>query len=70
MWNGQDKIKRLSIINDIDKGGLRIMHLKSAIEAQRSLFLKRYADNEDRSWKHILHGFLFKACRRTLSFEM
>jgi len=42
IWNGQDKIKRLAIINDIDKGGFKMTHLESAIEAQRILFLKRY----------------------------
>ena len=53
VWNGQDKIKRLAIINDIDKGGFKMTHLKSAIEAQIILFLKRYANNESRSWKYI-----------------
>ena len=28
IWNGQDKIKRLAIINDIENGGLkRMIHL-------------------------------------------
>jgi len=54
IWNGQDKIKRLAIINDIDKGGFRITHLESEIKAQSILFLKRYANNENHSWKCIL----------------
>ncbi|KAL9989421.1 hypothetical protein ACROYT_G003968 [Oculina patagonica] len=58
IWNGQDKIKRLAIINDIDKGGFRMTHLESAIEAQRILFLKRYANDENRSWKYILDSCL------------
>ena len=57
-WNGQDKIKRLAIINDIDKGGFKMTNLESAIEAQRILFLKRYANNENRSWKYILDSCL------------
>ena len=28
MWNDQDKIKRLAIINDIENGGLRMIHLR------------------------------------------
>ena len=54
VWNGQDKIKRLAMINDIDKRGFKMTHLESAIEAQRILFLKRYANNNNRSLKYIL----------------
>ena len=42
IWNGQDKIKHLAMINDIEKGGFRMTCLDSAIKAQRILFLKRY----------------------------
>ena len=59
IWNGQDKIKRLAIIND--KGatrGFKMTHLESAIEDQRILFLKRYGNNENRSWKNVLDSCL------------
>ena len=58
VWNGQDKIKRLAMINDIDKRGFKMTHLESAIEAQRILFLKRYANNKNRSLKYILDSCL------------
>ena len=28
IWNGKDKVKRLSLIYDLDKGGLKAPHLE------------------------------------------
>jgi len=36
----------------------RLTQLESVIEAQIILFLKRYANNENRSWKYILDSCL------------
>ena len=58
VWNGKDKIKRLVIINDIENGGLRMTHLETAIQAQKVMILKRYANNDDRAWKYILDSGL------------
>ena len=53
IWNGKNKIKRLAIINNIEKGGLRMTHLETGIQAQQIMFLKRYASNDNRAWKDI-----------------
>ena len=34
LWKGPDRIKRNVMIQEIDKGGLKIFDLKSSIEAQ------------------------------------
>lgn len=33
-WKGKDKVKRLSLIGDIDKGGLKVPHVESIIICQ------------------------------------
>ena len=33
LWKGKDKIKRLALISDYKDGGLRMLHIKSAIVA-------------------------------------
>ena len=35
-WNGNDKIKRLAVFNDIENGGLRMTHLETAIQSTKS----------------------------------
>ena len=32
IWKGRDKVKRLSLINDIENGGLKAPHLESIID--------------------------------------
>ena len=58
IWNGKDKIKGLAMINNIENGGIRMIHLQTAIQAQRVMILKRYAVNDDRAWKDILDSCL------------
>ena len=38
IWNNQDKIKLLAIINDIENDDLKMTHLETAIQAQRIMF--------------------------------
>ena len=35
IWKGKDKVKRLSLICDLDRGGLKAPHLESIIKSQR-----------------------------------
>ena len=59
IWKGNDKIKRSTLINDIEDGGFRILDIKSMIQAQRVMLLKRFVDEENKSfWKIILDYFL------------
>ncbi|KAL9978010.1 hypothetical protein ACROYT_G015484 [Oculina patagonica] len=59
IWKGKDKVKRRALINNIENGGLRMIHLESLIQAQKISFLKWYSDPEDGAeWKHVLNFFL------------
>ena len=58
IWKGKDKVKRLTLINDIDDGGLKAPHLESMIKTQRILCCKKFASNEPSSWKTILSYYL------------
>jgi len=35
IWKGKDKVKRISLVGDIDKGGLKAPHVESIIKCQR-----------------------------------
>ena len=58
LWNGKDKVKRKVIINQYEKGGLKMPHIESLIHAQRIMFLKRYISSERSYWKQFLHEHL------------
>ena len=59
LWNGVDKVKRNALINDIEDGGLKMIHLEPLIQAQKISFFKRYADpNYVADWKFILDTYL------------
>ena len=40
IWKGKDKVKRSTLISDVEKGGLRAPHLESTIKTQRILCCK------------------------------
>ena len=42
IWNGKDKVKRSTLINDIKHGGLKM--LECMIKAQRIICLKKYIE--------------------------
>ena len=42
IWKGKDKVKRLTLINDIENGGLEMLDIKSMVLAQRTMCLKKY----------------------------
>ena len=52
IWKGKDKIKRSALINDINDGGLKMLHINSMIWAPRVKELKKYADEENHSSKN------------------
>ena len=41
LWNGTDKVTRLSTINDYEKGGLKMIDLECMIKSLRLAWLKR-----------------------------
>ena len=45
IWKGKDKEQRLSLIYDLDAGGLKAPHLESIIKSQRIMCCKNFAEN-------------------------
>ena len=45
IWKGCDKIKRLALISDYKNGGLRMPHIKTLIDTQRIICLKKYIED-------------------------
>ena len=58
IWKGKDKVKRLSLISNIEDGRLRALHLESIIKTQRIIHCKKIADGEPRNWKFFLLHYL------------
>ena len=58
---GKGKTKsteRLSLIFDLDKGGLKAPHLESIIKNQRIICCKTFAENQQSNWKIILSHYM------------
>ncbi len=54
LWNnGPDRVKRTTIINNIEDGGLKMIHFESMVKAQKVMWIKRLCNNEHGSWKVI-----------------
>ena len=58
IWKGKDRVKRLSLVSDIDKGGLKAPHVESIIRSQRIMCCKIFADDQQSNWKIILSHYL------------
>ena len=58
IWKEKDKVKRLSLICDLDKGGLKAPHLESIIKSQRIMCCKKFAENQQSNWKIILSHYM------------
>ena len=47
LWNGKDKVTRLSSINSYEDGGIKMTDIESLVKAARLAWLKRsFNDNE------------------------
>ena len=55
LWNGKpDKIKRNVIIQDYNKGGLKMIEIDSYINALKTKWIKRILDENNKGlWKEI-----------------
>ena len=58
IWKGKDKVKRSSLISDIEHGGLKAPHLESIIKTQRILCCKKFASDQLSAWKTFLLHYL------------
>ena len=41
IWKGKDKVKRFTLVSEIEDGGLKTPHLESIIDTQRVLCCKK-----------------------------
>jgi mannosylglycoprotein endo-beta-mannosidase len=62
LWNGPDKMKRLSAISDIENGGIKMPHLSSIIDALKIVWVKRYSMENYHPWKEFLKNGLEETC--------
>ena len=59
IWKGKDKVKRRALVNNIENGTLKMIHLESLIQSQKMSFFKRYLDPEYvADWKIVLNTLL------------
>lgn len=58
IWNGPDRIKRTVLCGDYASGGLKMINLKSRVQTQNIMWLKRLASTTDAGWKDILLHYL------------
>ena len=58
LWKGVDKGARLSVINDYQKSGLKMIHLETMGKSLRLVWLKRIFGKNDGTWKNYLHHVL------------
>ena len=49
IWKGKDKVKRSTLIGDVENGGLKAPHLESIVETQRIICCKKLAEAQPRS---------------------
>ena len=47
----EDKVKRLSAINTLEEGGIKMIDIESMIKELRLAWLKRIFNNNDSTWK-------------------
>ena len=50
MWNGK---KRLKSVLTLEKGGLKMICIKSMVKAAKIMFIKRLLNTQDTKWKYI-----------------
>ena len=58
LWNGTDKVTRLSTINEFEKGDLRMIDLECMIKSLRLAWLKRIFSENEGTWKNYLQHLL------------
>ena len=54
LWNGTDKVTRVSTINEYLEGGLKMIDLECMVKSLRLAWLGRIFNNNDGIWKRYL----------------
>ena len=77
LWKGTDKVTRVSVINDYEKGGLKMIDLESMVKSLRLAWLKRLFNDSNATRKtYLLHllkpvgGKFFLNCNYEVSDYM
>ena len=75
LWNVVDKVTRVSVINDYEKGGLKMIDLESMVKSLRLAWLKRLFNDSNATWRmYLLHllkpvgGKFFLNCNYEVSY--
>ena len=58
LWKGVDKVTRLSVINEYERGGLRMIDFESMTKSLRLAGLKRIFGTKNKAWKTYLQHLL------------
>ena len=58
LWNGPDRIKRNVMIQDLGKGGLNMIDVKSFIHAQQIVWIDKIKPGNTQIWYHVLKYYL------------
>ena len=58
LWKGVDKVTRLSVTNEYEKGGLKMIDLESMVKSLRLAWLKRMFGTNNGAWKNNLQHLL------------
>lgn len=53
VWNGSEKVKRTTLINNYENGGLKMINLKIYIDSLKISWLEKLSSNEKATWKVI-----------------
>ena len=53
VWGGKDKVKRRTIINDYDKGDLKMINLPIFLQSLKFSWIKRLTNGTEAMWKNI-----------------
>ena len=77
LWKGTDKVTRVSVIKDYERGGLKMIGLESMVKSLRLAWLKRLFNDSNATWKtYLLHllepvgGRFFLNCNYEVSDYM
>jgi hypothetical protein len=69
IWNGKpDKVKRLTLLGDYEKGGLNMVDINSYFKSLKVSWGKRLLSSEISNWKVILRNYLDKFGETIINF--
>ena len=66
IWNGKpDKIKRNTLIGNIEQGGLKMIDFENMVKAQKLMWIKRIYSDDQPSWKAFPTWLTLHVTRQT-----